>query len=41
VVKTDFRTWHERLGHIGVARLQQLAGGMANGVKFSKTKKEL
>jgi hypothetical protein len=38
VAKTDFRTWHKRLNHIKVARLQH---GMVNRVKFSETNKKL
>jgi hypothetical protein len=35
LVKRNLTTWHERLGHISVKRLQYMLDGKATGVKFS------
>jgi hypothetical protein len=36
--KENLTTWHERLGHISVKRLQDMHNGKATGVKFSDNK---
>uniref|UniRef100_A0A8R1IXG6 Gag_pre-integrs domain-containing protein n=1 Tax=Caenorhabditis japonica TaxID=281687 RepID=A0A8R1IXG6_CAEJA len=34
--KESLTTWHERLGHISIARLKTMRDGKASGIKFSE-----